>query len=264
MTKTEKFFLFCAFSVTTFCSLAISSEVMIPATQIEQGHGSVGLYYNHTEQTLNLSVHNRDAITVAGTSYFSTVTNDLETKGISSSVIAKMIINPWSGFYYWVKAGAGIYELEIPSVTVKNQISSQNNGLVLGTGIRTIILPDTIVTPSLSVDVGVNYSNYNLDTFHSNGESPQRILNILELTDIQATVLVSKKYLHAEPYAGLKVNRIYTVLKGEVTSAEVRGIKDNAGIVAGARFRIYNHEALVLEASFIGETSYSAGWNVEF
>lgn len=246
------------------CSLAYGSEIVFPAAQIQQGGGSVSLFYGRTNQKLNLQVTDKDEIKVGANSYFSSVTNDLETDASGDSVNAKFIINPSNGFYYWLKAGSGSYEFEIPSDTVKNKLNGQERGWIFGAGLVSVLFPDTIVTPALAAGIGVNYSSYDLDNFRSGDGQKQKISNKAELCEIQAQVVISKKFSRFEPYGGMKVLRTYTALTDKESFNKVSGIKDTAGIFAGTRYRVYPKESIIFEISSLSETNITLGWNVEF
>jgi hypothetical protein len=244
--------------------LAYASEIVIPATQIEDGKGSVVILYTRTDQKLLLRTSSRDQIVIGGNSYFSTVNNDLEGSGARETVAAKLMVNPHGGLYYWLSAGSGSYEMEIPSVTVKNRYATQDNGFTAGAGLRKILFPDTLFTPAIAVDLGVRYDAYDVSEFQSGAGVWQRISAKLELTEIQAALTISKVLHRVEPYGGLKVFRTYTRLSDRVSFGSISGIKDNAGLFLGARLKIYPKEFIVVEGNLIGETSFSAGWNVEF
>jgi len=248
------------------CSLTSAAEVVLPGTQIAQGKGTVVAYYSHGNQKLNIQVSGRDEIKVPGISqgYFSNVTNDLESTGDNSTAALKLLINPWSGFYYWANIGIGLYDLSIPSSSVTNKLSSRDNGIIAGLGIRSVLFPDTIVTPSVAIEAGLNYSVYNLSEFQSGVCAEQLIDNRLELTEIQASVIVSKVIDRIEPYGGLRIFRTITSLTDKQSTGSVSGIKDNAGIFAGIKVKVYPHEAIVLEGNFIGQSSFVVGWNVDF
>jgi len=246
------------------CSLTYASEIVIPATQIGEGKSSVAISYTRTDQKLLLRTSSRDQVVIGGSSYFSTVNNDLEGSGARATVAAKLMVNPHSGLYYWLSAGSGSFEMEIPSVTVNNRYAAQDNGFNASAGLRKILFPDTLFTPAIAVDMGVRYDAYDVAEFQSGAGARQRISAKLELTEVQAALTVSKVLYGVEPYGGIKVFRTYTRLSDRGSFDSVSGIKDNAGLFAGARLEIYPKEFIVVEGSLIGETSFTAGWNVEF
>jgi len=246
------------------CSLIYGSEVVLPATQIEKGKVSFLLLYGDTSEKLNFHVTGREQIRVGNNSYFSNVSNDLESDGRSSDVSVKLVINPDNGLYYWFKAGVSDYSLDIPSDTVKNNLSGQDKGLICGFGARKLLFPDTIVSPAVAVGLGVNYAVYGLDSFRSGDSAPVVVNDKLEITEFQADVVISKKLDKFEPYGGVKVYRKNVTLTDRASIANVSGAKDDAGLFFGTRFSYFKNEALIVEGSFVGDTSFTAGVNINF
>ena len=250
-------------AVVFLSSLAYASEMAFPASQIEKGGASLSIYYDHSYQKVNFETSGRDQISVGGLSYFSQVSNTLESNGTKNGVAAKLLVNPFAGWYYWVKAGVASYELEVPSVTVNNTYTTQDNGMNFGAGIRSVLFPDTLFTPAIALDVGVNYDAYDVNVFQQNGNR-QKVATKLELTEVSAALTVSKIFKTFEPYGSVKVWRTYTRLSDKDTLESLSGSKDNAGIFVGSTIKVHPHESFILEGSFIGETSFVAGWNLSF
>jgi hypothetical protein len=247
-----------------FSSLAGAFEIVIPAAQIEEGKGSISVYYTQSRKDLRLTINSKDQITVGGNSYYSQVSNDLETKSENSAVTAQFISNPWSGFYYWARIGIGNYSIEIPSVTVTNRLTGSSNGWRAGIGMRKLLFPDTIVSPAFSLEAGLVYSRYPLQSMQSGTGVAIPVSNSVELTEVQAALLMSKKFSGIEPYGGLKVFKDYLMLQDETSTGCVSGTKDNVGVFGGAKIYVYPHEALIVEGSMLGESSITVAWNVAF
>jgi hypothetical protein len=243
--------------------LAYASEIVFPASQIPEGSASLSIVYDHSDQKLNIQTSSRDQVTVGGFSYFSQVSNNFECQGKQSDVTVKLLCNPHSGLYYWLKAGSGSYELEIPSATVKSIYSTLDNGYTAGAGVRKILFPDTLFTPAIAVDLGITYDSFELNALQQ-GSQQHKVSTKLELTEVQAALTVSKILHKFEPYGGIKVFRTYTRLTDRDSLDSVNGLKDNAGIFLGARLKFLPKEALIIEGSLVGETSITAGWNIQF
>jgi hypothetical protein len=258
-------FSFIGFLITTvLCSLSFAQEILIPARQIEKGKGSLILYFSTLQDKLNLHLENQSQVQVGGLTYASTASNDFESLGKSQGVGVKFVINPADGLYYWLKLGSGSYGLEIPSQTVKNTYSTQDNGITAGFGIRKRLLADTIVTPAFALDFGFDYSLYNLAVLKPEGGALTGVSDKLELTQFQAAAVISKKYSKFEPYGGIKVLRNYVSLTDRLSLDKIYGYKDNAGIYLGVKASLYESESLVIEGNFFGEESVTIAWNVEF
>lgn len=262
----KKIFILAAITFLFYASLTFASEIIMPARQIALKDCQVALYYSQLEQDLNFKVTSVDQIIVPGSAigYFSKVTNDFKCSGKTERVLLKIITNPTGGFYYWFKAGAGKYELEIPSQTVTNKLSSLDNGYLLGIGLRSQIFPDTIVTPAIAVGLGLNYSLYDLEKFRTENNPGELVDNKLSLTEVQLDLLFSKEFRKFEFFGGAKVLRTYANLTEKQSLSEVSGFKDNIGLFLGSRIKIHSNESLFLEGSFLNEKGFSVGWNVEF
>lgn len=254
-----------AVSIAIFIrSLAFSSEIIFPASQLEKGKLQISLYGSMTKKDLTLSASNREQISVGQLNYFSQVTNEFDVQTLANNVTAKLLINPADGLYYWMKAGTGSFELEIPSVTVKNKLSTQQNGLIIGLGVRKRLIPDTIVTPAAAVELAINYSKFNLDKFRSGSDAPVLIPNVLEDLELQIGFIVSKKIDNFEPFAGLKILRDFVRIYDSSDLSEISGVKDNVSLSLGSKIKVFSQESLLIEANFIGENSFTIGWNVAF
>ena len=258
----------CIWSIATLlllCSLTYASEIVMPAAQIQKGKGTVAIYWTRADQNLSLQVTNKDEIKVNNSSYFSEVTNDFKCNGRANSILVKAVINPIDeGFYYWLKAGSGSYDLEIPSSSVTNKLSGRNPGSIVGFGMRSQLFPDTIVTPALAIEMGGSYSAFDLDVFRSGSGPNELISDKLEIFEAQFACIVSKKIGKFEPFGGLKIFRTHTLLRHVSSLGSVSGTKDNAGLFAGTRYYVHSAESVVIEGSFVGETTFSLGWNIDF
>lgn len=243
-------------------SLIYGSEVAFPAAQVEQGKCSFFLLYGNSSDKLNFNVTGRDQIKVGNNSYFSNVSNDLESDGSGKSVFAKVVINPDNGLYYWFKAGISSYDLDVPSDSVKNKLSGQDKGMVCGFGARKLLFPDTIVTPAIAVDFGINYAAYGLDSFSAGGAAPVAVSDKLEIMEFQTDLVLSKRIKQFEPYGGLKIYRKTATLTDKAGFANVSGTKDNAGLFFGLKVNFTKQEALVIEGSLVGDSNFSVGLNI--
>ena len=263
--KKDLWFLFIvALAAVLNSSLIYGTEIMFPATQLENRFGSLVLYSARTDKTFDFQVESDNEIKAIGYSVFRNMVNDIESPGKGDVVTAKYMLNIANRYSIWLKAGTGNYEMELPSTTVRNTLSSGNNGLILGVGVRSRLLPDTIITPALSIELGLDYERYDLNNNMQSDGTSRVIDKKLEFYDYQAAVVVSKKLKFFEPYGGLKVFRTNVTLTDNSDSGKASGFKDNAGLFIGSKFNLSRYSALVAEACFVGETSFSCGLNVSF
>ena len=258
------FLFFVSVSMAFGCSLVYGAEIFFPSTQIEKGNFTFFLLYGNSSEKLNFTVNSRDEIKVGNNSYFSNVSNDLESDGKSNSVLAKIVANLNDGLYYWLKAGVGSYDLEIPSSAGSNKLSGQDKGMICGFGARKLIVPGTIVTPAVAIDLGMDYSAYGLDSFRAGDLAPVPVTDELEITEFQTDLVISKKIKNLEPYGGFKVYRKIVTLTDKTSFSNVSGTRDDAGLFAGVKIDYCRHEAFVIEGSVGNDTNISAGLNIGF
>lgn len=250
-------------AVVAMCSLSLASEVMMPAAQIDKGHGYIIFLYDHTREKINLTVSGRNSVTAGANTFVSDVRNDLTCPGEAHRAIAKVVLNPHDGLSYWLKAGVGSYEIEIPSQTVKNALSSDPHGYIFGIGLKKRLLPDTIVTPALSFELGAERSVYALHRMDTAGQTT-RIDGTLILDELAASVTLSKAFRTVETYGGVNVQRTMTTLRDESALQSISGTNDGAGMFLGAVLKIYPHESIVLEGRYADELRMSAGYRIDF
>lgn len=264
--KRNLWFLFFVFVLAVLSSsLVYCAEVFFPASQLEKGSPVFSLIYGNISEKLNFTVNSRDEIIVGNNSYLSSGSNDLESNGNSNSFCAKIAFNPNNGLYYWLKAGTGSYDLEITSSEGStNKLTGQDKGFLCGFGARKLLFPDTIVTPAVAIDLGMDYSTYGIDSLGNGNSAPVLISDKLEIVEYQADVVVSKKIKYIEPYGGIKIYRKIATLTNKADIANVSGTRDDAGLFAGVKIEYYQHEALIIEGSLGTDTSISAGLNIGF
>jgi hypothetical protein len=247
-----------------FCSLTYSAEIIFPASQVASGHGMVAVYQDYSTQKMNLRTEGVDNVTIGGISYNSAVNNTLECDAKSQGTSIRFIINPWDNLSYWLKMGIGSYEIEVPSSTVKNKYGTIDRGMTVGFGIRSRLFPDTIVSPAMALDFGIEYGNFNMQTLQAGSGALQKVSDKFELTELQAAFLISKRIKAFEPYGGIKVFRTYAAFTDADSLDRIYGTTDSAGVFAGLKTNFYPNESLVLEASFFGRSSISVGLDVGF
>ncbi len=222
------------------------------------------LDYTGMTNTLSFSQTGSQRISAGGINYYSDVSAKFDVDAKSSAMSVKYMFNPHSDLYYWVKLGQGNYELEIPSDTVKNRLSSRENGLIVGAGVRKMLFPDTIVTPAIAVELNATVSDYKLDGFKPGNGADTVVSDELSLAQLEAALIISKKYRMLEPYGALKISHNQSSLWDNESTAKIDGSTDTVGLVAGVKIRVFQKESLVFEGGFIDENYVSAAWNIEF
>ena len=189
----------------------------------------------------------------------------------------KIVWQPWERFQYYAIFGVGEYSLSVPSATVSNSLTGDSLGQLYGAGIKTSIVPDTIVaasgfpTPAISIDASILRSLYDFNRRFPGG-TPGLNNNInqrLELMTYQFAVEGSHlfsldEYWKLEPYGGVKWTRVQSDIKDLVDGSHAGGQQDTVAPFLGLRVPVGDHEAFFAEASFIDGYLYGAGLELRF
>lgn len=243
-------------------SAVMAVELMMPSRQV--GAGTVALAWFQSQRDFTLKTNGSSRIRVGSLSYVSAVSNEYSIRTSNSGALAKMLFQPHDGLVYWLGANSTSYEIEVPSFSHKNLLRSQVPGWGMCAGLRRILMPDTIVSPAVSVEAGISHSRTPVSVMYAGSPEGQIIDNVFSVTEYHIGLGVSKKYAKVEPYGGVTITRAHAVMRDNAAVIEVGGYRDTAAATVGLRLYPYKHESLICEASFIGEASFILGWNVEF
>lgn len=243
-------------------SVVMAVEIMMPSRQV--GAATVAVAWFQAQRDFTLQTNGSARVSVGPFSYVSAVTNEFTIRTSNSGALAKVLLQPHDGLVYWLGANSTAYEIEVPSFSHKNLLRSQVPGWRMSTGLRRILMPDTIVSPALSVEAGISHSRTPVSVLYAGTADGQIIDNVFSVTEYHIGLGVSKKYLKAEPYGGVTITRAHAVMRDNTAAVEVGGYRDTAAAIVGLRIYPYKHESLICEASFVGEASFTIGWNVEF
>jgi len=250
-----------------------SSESMDTSYQLSKKGIRITAYSNNLEkynyfsvQTEGVKILDENGKIVA--EEFSSSNTEYKCKGGGYQEMIKVVFNPFSGLVWWGKIGISKYYIDIPTNNGNNfkTLNMSNPGSVIGAGLRRIILPDTIVSPALSMGVEFTSSKYYFDLLFSDDKKLYLINNDFQYKEIQADFLISKKYAAIEPYGGFKVKKNYFVIseKTSISYEQITGSKEEVNIFAGMKVKISNNEYIIAEGNFVGETILSMGIGAEF
>lgn len=180
----------------------------------------------------------------------------------------KLVWQPWERFQYYATYGIGEYSLQVPSTTISNVLSGDSRGQIYGAGMKASIVPDTVVTPAVALDVSMTRSVYDFNREAPGGGSgniTQRLELMTYLVALEASHLFEiEENFKVEPYGGLKWSRIQADLKDLVSGGHAGGQTDTVSPFIGVRIPASDHEAFFAEASFVGGTHYGAGLELRF
>jgi hypothetical protein len=185
--------------------------------------------------------------------------------------MVKLIYQPFERFQYYAMYGVGDYSLSVPSTTIANVLTGDTHGQIYGAGLRASIVPDTIVTPAIALDLGMTQSVYNFNrafpggTPGANNDISQR----LTLMTYQFAVEASHRFSidedwKLEPYGGVKWVRVQADLKDLGDGSHAGGQTDTVTPFLGLRIPVEGHEAFFAEASFVDGYHYGGGLELRF
>lgn len=219
---------------------------------------------------------------VAGVAYVTVATKEIdfgeygEYDFIQAAYAAKLSVKVWEGWHAYVRAGKFTPEIEkvVSGATTKYENKDDFNGSVFGGGVKWVMFPDTLVSPAVTVDLGITQWSADFNKFSNLGLPAGITINAnsgIDATEIQGAVMVSKKLLMFDPYAGLramstKVKWQTTVDIGSQTfvDKELEGDGDGVSPFVGVKFTFLPLVSVVVEGSFVQETNISAGVRVGF
>lgn len=229
-------------------------------------------YQGVQDQTLNFTTNDSgNCKTPGGVSFSCGQSGTTAAKGNGGAGMLKLIWQPWERFQYYATYGVGSYSLSAPSATVTNVLTGDSVGQIFGAGMKASIVPDTVVTPAIALDVSMTESLYNFNRRFPGG-TPGADNNIDQrLTLMTYSVAVETSHLFVvdeswklEPYGGIKWTRVQTDLKDLGDGSHAGGQTDTVTPFLGLRVPVEDHEAFFAEASFVDGYHYGGGLELRF
>lgn len=266
-----------------------SQTVANTARQLDAGAWKAVFFYQGTQdQHLNFAVGDAGNCVAAGSSgatFPCTGSTDVEGRGNGSAGVFKLLVQPYDKLQYYISAGAGSYNLSVPSGGVVKTLTGDTLGGLYGAGVRAIIVPEIAVRlgrspsqgteevrlmrPAVAVDASGGWQRY-----HYNRSSPaatEAEANVdqrLDLWQLQVAVEASQSIvlsdLTLEPYGGVKWFRNRTDLKDLRSGGHTGGVLDTVTPFAGLNVPVGKMEGLFAEVAFINGIQYGAGLNIRF
>lgn len=277
-----------------FTGDAAAQALATTARQLPKGSLKLLAYYQGTkDQVLNFNLASVGSCATGGAVPFACGQGggDVEGKGSGGMGVMKAVYQPWESFQYYALFGAGDYALRVPFNNTTTTLSGDNPGIMWGAGLKAVILPDTDVSPAVSVDLGLSQSRYKFNRRHPTvGATSANINQALTLNQYQVALVVSHLFVlkdavdkreaadmakngfaplslngvKLEPYGGVKWVRIQADLHDLQDGSHAGGRQDTISPMAGLRIPVYEREALFAEASFVNGTQYAAGLEIRF
>jgi hypothetical protein len=259
-----------------FSQIAQAQILATSARQLTTGSLKFLTYYQGVQdQALNFTVNDSGPCsTPTGVTFSCGQSGHIPVKGSGGAGVLKIIWQPWERFQYYATYGVGEYSLSVPSATVTNVLTGDSRGQMYGFGMKASIVPDTIVTPAIAIDVSMVRSLYNF-TRRSPGGVPgasNSITQRLELMTYQFAVQSSHLFsfdldqlsLKIEPYGGIKWTRVQSDLKDLVDGSHAGGQQDTVTPFLGLRLPVAERESFFAEATFVNGYHYGAGLELRF
>jgi Autotransporter beta-domain len=266
---------FAASALSTFALAAASSAgaqlLATSARQLSSGSLKLVAYYQGVQdQTLNFSIAGAGSCSAkSGVPFACGQGGTLVAKGDGGAGLVKLVWQPWDRVQYYALAGLGDYSVRIPSATVASVLTGDTQGQIYGVGLKASIVPDTIVTPGIALDMSLTRSLYDFDRIYPSGTSGDSVDERLNLMTYQVAVETSHLFVldqdwKVEPYGGVEWSRVQADLKDRGDGSHAGGQTDTVTPFLGLRIPVEDHEALFAEASFVGGYHYGAGLELRF
>jgi hypothetical protein len=258
------------------CSASSAGAQLLATTARQESSGSLkitGYYEGVQNQTLNFTTNGSGTCSTGGPSPVSFACGQngtIAAKGNGGAGMMKISWQPWERFQYYAMYGVGDFSMSVPSTTVTNALTGDAHGQIYGAGFKASIVPDTIVTPAIALDLSMTQSVYNFNRIFPGtpgvgGDISQR----LTLMTYQFAVETSHLFIldetyKLEPYGGIKWTRVQTDLKDLGDGSHAGGQTDTVTPFLGLRVPVEEHEAFFVEASFVDGYHYGGGLELRF
>lgn len=266
-----------AIAALAFALSASSAGAQVLATTARQDpDGSLKLltyYQGVRNQTVNFTANDsRACSTPNGVGFSCGQSGTVSASGDGGAAMVKLVWQPWQRFQYYAAFGVGDYSMSVPSSTVSNVLTGDVPGRIYGGGLRASIVPDTIVTPAVTLDAGLTQSVYAFNRRFPGGTPGGPDNNVdqrLTLTTFQVAVETSHLFSvdeqwKLEPYGGVKWTRVQSDLKDLGDGTHAGGQTDTVTPFAGIRIPVDGHQAFFAEASFLDGYHYGGGFELRF
>lgn len=261
------------------------------ARQLSEGSLRLETFYQGTQdRTIRFDVGNPGAgtCTAQGGLQFGCATSSrVDAKGSGGMGVVKLTYQPWETLQYYGSVGVGDFTLNVPSATVNNHLTGDNPGIMATFGVKAVIQPDTDYTPAIALDGSISDTHYwfnREEVGPQAGGGPASINETLNLWQYQVALEVSHVFKFSdnwggpvdkqhpisvrnfalEPYGGVKWVKTQADLHDLQNGGHTGGQIDVVSPFVGARFPLYEHETLFVEASFVEGYQYAGGMEIRF
>jgi len=223
--------------VYSICSFGLATEVMPWVTPTSIGGINLEVYYANSTQNLKLDITG----------------HEVPYDHVSQKINMKCTFRPMLGLEIYVLAGVMGSELKYGNVSYKGGV----DGTVYGGGIRYVLLGDIVILPAVSFEFGLNHSSTNLTE-----ENSSKIDFGLDTTELQGSVMASKKIGVISPYGGVKFFHNWVRWKDRVGGDKGKGNSGDISPFLGGKISLSRLLSIKGEISFADELTYVGGLNL--
>lgn len=189
---------------------------------------------------------------------------DVTGKADLNGSLIKVLVQPWDRMQYYAFGGMANASLSLPN---GNVLTADRFGHIAGVGVKAQLMPDTVVSPAIALDGSFGWHRYRFSEV-SPSATPA-IDQKLDIYQYQIAVEASHKFdltgVSLEPYGGVKWLRSHSYLKDQRSDgggSRIGGIQDTFSPFVGLQARVFEHETIFAEASFVDGVQYAAGLQV--
>jgi hypothetical protein len=220
------------------CSVGLATEVMPWVTPTSIGGVNTEVYYANSTQKLKLNI----------TGYEDTYDY------VSQKINIKGTFRPGLGLELYILAGVIGSELKDGSTSYKGKMDDA----LYGGGIRYILLGDIVILPAVSFELGLNHSSSNLTK-----QNGREIDFTLDTTELQGSVMASKKIRIITPYGGVKFFHNWVNWKDRAVGGDKgKGSSGDISPFLGGKISFCPFLSIKGEISFLDELTYAGGLNL--
>jgi len=253
----------------SLANCAVASELLTGAYQMDGKSWNVSVYGGQSRIKPVITMENSGSIHVpvsGGGTQDIFVSNGADQKMTADqqNMVASIEIRPRDGLVYRLKAGTvQSYSVAYDSGSIVNNLQATRPGILWGMGLRWNVTQATPVSTAFSFDLGYTRTDLTLDKFQSNGQTEASDIHWSQ-DEFQLAFMGSRRIKRVEPYAGIKIARLYSALTGNDTKGRLKGQVDEASALVGAKIEMFDREYVTVEGSWFDEKSLHAGFNLSF
>ncbi len=245
-----------------------ASEVFSSADSMEAKSWSFSAFGSTSRLEPKVKVTNNGSVQVptsgGSTSVFGTTNAEIKMEQESEQVVGLFEFQPHDGLKYRFKIGqVREFNLEFSSGSQTNKLETTGSGFVWGVGIGGSLAPSSIVSLGIRWDVAYAQTNVNLDRLQG-GPAAYAVDQDFRQEEIQGSLTLSRRWKMVEPYGGVKVFHLMNRLVDNGTKEKIKGTNDEVSPFVGLQWMVAEKDSLVIEGSFVGEKSLSAGFKAQF